>query len=145
MTTTLLPTTASMYIPYTTVPPMPATSTLAITTTTTIPSQPKLVITTHPILSVVPSAGTNLHFELQLTSETNTLPNYVHFPTTNPLHSIMLAKPHYPPRMDSNVKSFLPRMLHEMVLINFFGRIRVCITMAVLASHLPIFMGSLLH
>uniref|UniRef100_A0A915L9R0 Uncharacterized protein n=1 Tax=Romanomermis culicivorax TaxID=13658 RepID=A0A915L9R0_ROMCU len=43
----------------------------------------------------------------------------------------MLATPHYPPQLDPSVDSFSPRTLQEIVLINFFGRIGLQITMAV--------------
>uniref|UniRef100_A0A915KJ77 Uncharacterized protein n=1 Tax=Romanomermis culicivorax TaxID=13658 RepID=A0A915KJ77_ROMCU len=128
MTTMLLPPTASMSAPSTT---MLLISSSTSTATSTIPSQPKLVITTRPVLGTILPAGTALQSTLQLPSKTTELPNYVRFCTTDPPHSITLATPHYPPHIDSSVDSFSLHNLHEMVLINFFGCIGVCITMAV--------------
>uniref|UniRef100_A0A915IZ21 Uncharacterized protein n=1 Tax=Romanomermis culicivorax TaxID=13658 RepID=A0A915IZ21_ROMCU len=39
--------------------------------------------------------------------------------------------PRYPPCIDPLVEIFTPRTLHEMVLINFFGRLGIPITMAI--------------
>uniref|UniRef100_A0A915IES1 Uncharacterized protein n=1 Tax=Romanomermis culicivorax TaxID=13658 RepID=A0A915IES1_ROMCU len=111
--------------------PTPATSTLASTTMATIPQQPKSVITAHPVLGMVPPAGTNLQFQLQLPSKIATLPNHIHICKTDPPHLITLAMPGYPPCIDQNVESFWPHTLHKMVLINFFSRIGVRITMAI--------------
>uniref|UniRef100_A0A915KNB0 Uncharacterized protein n=1 Tax=Romanomermis culicivorax TaxID=13658 RepID=A0A915KNB0_ROMCU len=47
-------------------------------------------------------------------------------------HCIMLATPHHPPHIDPSIEFFTLRPLHEMVLIiNFFSRLGVCVTMAV--------------
>uniref|UniRef100_A0A915J061 Secreted protein n=1 Tax=Romanomermis culicivorax TaxID=13658 RepID=A0A915J061_ROMCU len=72
------------------------TSSLKSTSTFTVLSLPKLVITTHPALGAAPAAGAVLQFQLQLPSESTMLPNYVRFRTTDPPHSIMLARRHYP-------------------------------------------------
>uniref|UniRef100_A0A915KUA4 Uncharacterized protein n=1 Tax=Romanomermis culicivorax TaxID=13658 RepID=A0A915KUA4_ROMCU len=48
--------------------------------------------------------------------------------------------PRYPPRIDPSLKFFTRRTLHEMVLINFFGRLGICVTMAV---HIPTMNASL--
>uniref|UniRef100_A0A915L671 Uncharacterized protein n=1 Tax=Romanomermis culicivorax TaxID=13658 RepID=A0A915L671_ROMCU len=108
----------------------PPTSTSLTTTTATIPPIPKLKISMCPVLRAAPAAGTALQFKPQLLSESITLPNYVHFHTTDLPHSITLATPGYSPQIDARVDSFSPRTLHEMVLINFFSCIRVRITMA---------------
>uniref|UniRef100_A0A915I0D0 Uncharacterized protein n=1 Tax=Romanomermis culicivorax TaxID=13658 RepID=A0A915I0D0_ROMCU len=130
-TTTSLPTTASTLVPPMTVTPTRATTTSTTATTSTAPREPCLVIATHPVLKAIPPAGTDLQFEPQLPSKTITLPNYVHFRTTDSPHSIMLAMPRYSPRIEPIVEFFSPSTLHEMVLINFFSPIRVPITMAV--------------
>uniref|UniRef100_A0A915HP68 Uncharacterized protein n=1 Tax=Romanomermis culicivorax TaxID=13658 RepID=A0A915HP68_ROMCU len=114
--------------------PMTTTTTTSLRTkasTSVYSTMPQLVITTRPVLGAIPSASTNLQFALQLPSITTMLPNYVHFHTTDPPHSIMLAMPPYPPCIDPTVDSFSPRTLHEMVLVNFFHCIRVRLTMAV--------------
>uniref|UniRef100_A0A915L5L9 Aminotransferase-like plant mobile domain-containing protein n=1 Tax=Romanomermis culicivorax TaxID=13658 RepID=A0A915L5L9_ROMCU len=43
----------------------------------------------------------------------------------------MLATPCFPPCIDPSIEFFSQRTLHEMVLINFFGRLGVCVTMAI--------------
>uniref|UniRef100_A0A915K0G3 Uncharacterized protein n=1 Tax=Romanomermis culicivorax TaxID=13658 RepID=A0A915K0G3_ROMCU len=43
----------------------------------------------------------------------------------------MLVTPRYPPRIDPSIQFFSPQTLHFIVLINFFGHLGVCVTMAV--------------
>uniref|UniRef100_A0A915KBH7 Uncharacterized protein n=1 Tax=Romanomermis culicivorax TaxID=13658 RepID=A0A915KBH7_ROMCU len=131
-TATSLPPTAPMSaipttIPHTTSLPPTASSSVQ----TTAPAQPSLVITTPPVLGDAPLAGTMQSFKLRLLSEATRLPNYMNFQTTDSLHCIMLALTRYPPCIDPSVEFFSPQILQEMVLINFFGRLGVRITMAV--------------
>uniref|UniRef100_A0A915K0Y3 Uncharacterized protein n=1 Tax=Romanomermis culicivorax TaxID=13658 RepID=A0A915K0Y3_ROMCU len=104
--------TASLPLPTTSLPPMAPPSTPATTVATitsllpmasmpaqsTTPTQPSLVITTHPVLRAALGASAALHFEPRLPSEATTLPNYVHFWTMDPPHSITLATPRFRPR-----------------------------------------------
>uniref|UniRef100_A0A915INT4 Uncharacterized protein n=1 Tax=Romanomermis culicivorax TaxID=13658 RepID=A0A915INT4_ROMCU len=129
-TTTLLPTMTSTSVSSMTVTPASVITTSTGATTSTANTEPRLVITTIPILGALPPASGVLQAEPQLPSQASTLPNYIHFCTTNSPHSIMLATLHYPPRIDLNVEFFSPCTLHEMVLINFFSRLGTCITMA---------------
>uniref|UniRef100_A0A915JUM1 Uncharacterized protein n=1 Tax=Romanomermis culicivorax TaxID=13658 RepID=A0A915JUM1_ROMCU len=55
----------------------------------------------------------------------------MHFRTTDSPHCITLPMPRHPPCIDPSIEFFTPRTLHEMVLINFFGRLGIRITMAV--------------
>uniref|UniRef100_A0A915JFU9 Uncharacterized protein n=1 Tax=Romanomermis culicivorax TaxID=13658 RepID=A0A915JFU9_ROMCU len=127
----LLLTTASTLVLPTTVTPTTVLTTLTAAISSTTPTELRLVIDTRPILEAVPLAGTDLPFEPQLPSETITLPNCVHFGTTDSPHSIMLTMPNYTPYIDPNVEFFSLRTLHEIVLINFFSHIGVRLTMAV--------------
>uniref|UniRef100_A0A915II09 Uncharacterized protein n=1 Tax=Romanomermis culicivorax TaxID=13658 RepID=A0A915II09_ROMCU len=98
---------------------------------TTVPTQLPLVIATRPVLGTALLASTQLHLEPRLPSEAMNLPNYLCFQTTNLPHCITMALPHYLPRVDPSVEFFSLRILHEMVLINFFGDLQVQVTMAV--------------
>uniref|UniRef100_A0A915IS29 Uncharacterized protein n=1 Tax=Romanomermis culicivorax TaxID=13658 RepID=A0A915IS29_ROMCU len=93
MTTASFPTMASTLVPSTMIMPMLAASTSAAATTITAPPQLKLVIATRPILGGALPASMVLQVELQLPSQASTLPNYIHFHTTNLQHSITLATP----------------------------------------------------
>uniref|UniRef100_A0A915IPD4 Uncharacterized protein n=1 Tax=Romanomermis culicivorax TaxID=13658 RepID=A0A915IPD4_ROMCU len=134
-----LPTTTASLPP---TAPMSALTTTVVTTTSlrptastsvqsTAPAQPSLVISTRLALGATLVAGVVLHFEPRLPSEAMTSPDYVGFRTTDPRHSIMLATPCFPPCINPSVELFLSRILHRMVLINFFGRLGVHITMAI--------------
>uniref|UniRef100_A0A915L9E6 Uncharacterized protein n=1 Tax=Romanomermis culicivorax TaxID=13658 RepID=A0A915L9E6_ROMCU len=96
-----------------------------------MPAQPSLVITTQPVLRAAPLAGTTQNCKPCLPSKATRLPNYTNFRSTDSPHRIMLVTPHYPPRIGPSVEFFSPRILHQMVLINFLGHLRVCVTMAV--------------
>uniref|UniRef100_A0A915LA17 Uncharacterized protein n=1 Tax=Romanomermis culicivorax TaxID=13658 RepID=A0A915LA17_ROMCU len=127
-----LPPMAPMSAIPTTVPhtrSLPPTASTSIHTTA--PAQPSLVITTPPILGAAPPAGTTQSFELLLPSEATRLPNYMNFQTMDSLHCITLALPRFLPCIDPSVEFFPPQILQEMVLINFFRRLGVRITMAV--------------
>uniref|UniRef100_A0A915IQ64 Uncharacterized protein n=1 Tax=Romanomermis culicivorax TaxID=13658 RepID=A0A915IQ64_ROMCU len=102
-TTTSLQTRASRSVLLTTVTLTMAMTTLTAATTSTTPMELRLVIATHPVLGAIPPASIDLHFKLQLPSETITLPNYGRFCTTNSPHLITLATPRYPPRIHPNV------------------------------------------
>uniref|UniRef100_A0A915IJ72 Uncharacterized protein n=1 Tax=Romanomermis culicivorax TaxID=13658 RepID=A0A915IJ72_ROMCU len=131
LTTSSRPPTAPTWAPTTTVVTTVSLPPTALTLIqSTAPAQPLLVITTRPALGATPAARAVLHFEPQMPSEAKTLPNYLRFRTTDPPHSITLVMPCFPPCMDTSVESFSPRILREMVLINFFSRLGVQVTMA---------------
>uniref|UniRef100_A0A915KC67 Uncharacterized protein n=1 Tax=Romanomermis culicivorax TaxID=13658 RepID=A0A915KC67_ROMCU len=136
--TTLLPPTTTSLLPtaLTSAPTTTVATTASLPPTastlvqSTAPAQLLLVITTGPVLKAL-AAGAALHFEPQLPSEAMNLPNYVSFQTMDPPHNITLATPGFRPCMDPSVEFFSPPILHEMVLINFFGHLGVRVTMAI--------------
>uniref|UniRef100_A0A915JTC6 Uncharacterized protein n=1 Tax=Romanomermis culicivorax TaxID=13658 RepID=A0A915JTC6_ROMCU len=124
----MVPTSAmATTVPHTT--SLPPTARTSVQSTT--PAQPQLVIKTRLVLGVAPWTSSAQRFEPRLPSEATRLPNYTHFRTMDSRHCITLVTPHHLPRIDSSVEFFMPHTLHEMVLINFFGRLGVSITMAI--------------
>uniref|UniRef100_A0A915HHZ2 Uncharacterized protein n=1 Tax=Romanomermis culicivorax TaxID=13658 RepID=A0A915HHZ2_ROMCU len=89
------------------------------------------IIATVAAARAAPRANTGQSFQPCLPSKAKNLPNYTCFRTTDSPHCITLASRRYLPRIDPSVEFLLLRILHEMVLINFFSRLGVRVTMAV--------------
>uniref|UniRef100_A0A915IIL9 Rho-GAP domain-containing protein n=1 Tax=Romanomermis culicivorax TaxID=13658 RepID=A0A915IIL9_ROMCU len=138
-TTTSIPPTATSQQPLVLISAMRTT----VTHTTSLPpraptsapvaafKQPPVVIATRPVLGVPPPASSPPTAEPRLPSEATGLPNYTNFRTTDSPHCVTLVTPRYPPRIDLSIEFFTLCTLHEMVLINFFGRLGIRVTMAV--------------
>uniref|UniRef100_A0A915KBR0 Uncharacterized protein n=1 Tax=Romanomermis culicivorax TaxID=13658 RepID=A0A915KBR0_ROMCU len=120
-----LPITALVLPSSTTVKSMPATTVPVATIRSTAAWQLALFITTRPVLEAIPSTCMVLRTIPQLPSQAVTLPNYVR------LHTITLATPCYPPRNEPKIEFIWLHTMQEIVLINLFSRLGICITIAV--------------
>uniref|UniRef100_A0A915I196 Uncharacterized protein n=1 Tax=Romanomermis culicivorax TaxID=13658 RepID=A0A915I196_ROMCU len=106
------------------------TSTIS-TTTSTSGWQLTLVIGTTPIFAAASKADTLMQISPCFPSQAIMLPNYTCFGTMDQVHTIMLAMPHYLANINPNVEFFQWRTMQEMVLINFFGRLNISLTIVI--------------